>query len=270
MFKRTILSISICAFSLLFTSSCSAIKEVSASFKMPKGFYAYNKNIQIETINEESFAKDIQNILPSLVDSIETKLNCKFRPTIFICSTNESFCKYSGAKIPGPRAKVTAKGFFISPRLKGSKDWYDIVYHELVHTVMFQYLGAWHYFTIPLWFHEGLATYISNGGGSGDIVDSVAIQAILKGKHFYPYASFIRSYLSNNHLSPWIEYRQYMLFVKYLNEGKEDNFKNLLNSIYRKKSFSKSIKTSYGVTVPELWNKFLDKLKKDKNQIEAP
>jgi hypothetical protein len=262
MSKRTMLSILISVFSFLCISSCSTIKEVCALYKEPNGFISFNESIQIESKKEEQFAKDIQNILPLLVDSIELKLDCKFKPTIFICSTNESFCKYSGAKFPGPRAKVTAKGFYISPRLQGAKDWCDISYHELVHVAMYQYLGAWHYFTIPLWFHEGIATFVSNGGGSGDICDSAAIYEILKGNHFYPYASFIRSYLNNDHLSPWMEYRQYMLFVKFLKDGKEEKFKNLLNSIYSKKSFAKSINASYGVKLPILWDEFINELKK--------
>lgn len=80
---------------------------------------------------------------------------------------------------------------------------------------MFQYLGTNRYFTIALWFHEGVAAFVSDGGGSGDITYSIAIEEILKGNHFYPHSGFIKSYLDDTSLPPWVEYRQYMLFAMF-------------------------------------------------------
>ncbi|MBN2727767.1 MAG: hypothetical protein JXR53_00930 [Bacteroidales bacterium] len=261
--RRSLMSILVFVSVTLCMFSCSAIKEGIASSRNPKGFVSYNANIQIESKNDEQFAGEIQKIYPKLIDSIENKLNSKFKstPVVFICSTNESFCKCTGAKFPGPRAKVTAQGIFISPRLHGSIDWFDIFYHELVHSIMFQKLGSHSYYTIPIWFHEGLATFVSNGGGSGNITDSIAINEILKGNHFYPHASFIRSYLSKPKLAPWIEYRQYMLFVKFLNNNSKPEFDKLIQSILEKKHFSKSITDAYGKNIHTLWSLFLENLK---------
>jgi hypothetical protein len=263
MIKKTLFLLALLVCSIFWFSSCSAIKEGVASTITPKGFISFDKNINIESKEEEQFAGEIQKRFPSLIDSIEMKLNSKFKrtPTLYICNTNESFCKWSGAKFPGPRCQVTVKGLFISPRLQGKNDWTDIIYHELVHTLMFQYLGMYHYYTIPVWFHEGLATSVSNGGGTGDITDSAAIDEILKGKHFYPHSGFIKSYLNNTHLAPWVRYRQYMLFVKFLENENKMEFNELLNSILDKESFSKSYKNSYGVNINELWKKFTEQIK---------
>ena len=66
-----------------------------------------------------------------------------------------------------------------------------------------------------------------------------------------------------------MEYRQAMLFVKFLKEGKEKEFDKLLNNLFEKNSFSKSIEISYGINVSDLWNKFIKDLKKDKTQSSA-
>jgi hypothetical protein len=267
--KKRILSLSLLTIGLSMFSSCSVIRQGIAFFRTPDTFTHLSENVQIENKSDEQFGREISTVVPQLIDSIEIKFLHKFisPPQVYLCNSNKSFCKYSGAKFPGPRARVN-KGVFISPRLNGSTDWKEIIYHELSHVVLFQYSGIFHYIKVPVWFHEGLATYISNGGGSGDVTDSAAILEILKGNHFYPVANenilFPKSF-SNDKISAWMEYRQAMLFVKFMREGREKKFENLLNALFRKKSFSKSIETSYDMKVPELWNKFLGKLRRNKD-----
>jgi hypothetical protein len=263
-FKRQIRFLPISLICLSVLLSCSAFRQSAAIIRTPSGF-AQIGNVQVENPADAQFAGEVSDILPNLIDSVEAKLGHKIKnmPNIYVCTSNKSFCKYAGAKYPGPRAKVTPKGFFISPRLNGAKDRNEIIYHELSHVVLLQNLGVYHYIRIPVWFHEGLATYISNGGGSGNITDNAAIEEILKGNHFHPVSHenvlFPKSF-SNDKLVPWMEYRQSMLFVKFLKEGKEREFEILLNAIFEKETFAKAIKISYGMSVSELWKKFIDKL----------
>jgi hypothetical protein len=260
--KNTILSILAIGFTLLL--SCATIRQGIAILRTPNNFINLNNNVQIENTNEGQFGTEIGNILPNLIDSVENKHLHKFinQPNIYVCNTIQSFRKYTGLK--GPRACATPKGIFISPRLKGAIDCDAIIYHELSHVILLQYVGIYRFRTFPVWFNEGLATYISNGGGSGNVTDSAAILEILQGNHFYPVANenviFPKSF-SNSNLPAWMQYRQSMLFVKFLKEGRVQNFNNLLNSLFRKKSFSKSIESSYGVKVSVLWNEFLNKLR---------
>lgn len=268
------LPLALSVFGLIFFCSCSVINQGMAILRTPRNFIAIGNRVYVENNSDEQFGRDLQNVLPRLIDSVEKKELHKFieLPDIYVCSTNKSFCKYAGSKYPGPRARVTPKGLFISPRLKGSKNWNEIVYHELSHVVLLQYTGTYRYINIPVWFHEGLATYISNGGGSGDITDSAATLEILKGNHFYPAANenilFPKSF-TNDKIPPWMHYRQSMLFVEFIKEGKEKEFENLLNAIFRKNSFSKSIEVSYGVTLSVLWNGFLEKLRSQEIQSGA-
>jgi len=247
-------------FLILLLSSCSVLNEGIASSRTPKGFISVDSNIHIERETDRQFAEDIRTLLPQQIASIETKLDCKFKciPALYICATNESFCKWSGAKYPGPRARVTEKGLFISPRLQGSNDCSAIIHHELVHSLLFQYLRGYRYYTIPVWFHEGLATFVSDGGGTGDVTDQAAIEEIVKGNHFCLHAGFIRSYFGETGLSPWLEYRQYMLFVKFLENSGHNEFKALLRSLLEEKSFPQSFKESYGKSTSELWKDFVE------------
>jgi hypothetical protein len=273
MIKKTLLLL-ISAFCLLSIFSCAALKHGIAFLKTPNNFALVGNNVKVENKNDEQFAEKVSQVYLQLIDSVEIKHFHKFicPPVAYVFNTKQSFCKYTGSKYPGPRAYAN-KAIFISPRLKDSKDWNEIIYHELTHVILFQHLGLYHYIIIPIWFHEGLATLFSNGGGSGDVSDSAAIREILNGDHFYPVACenpiFPKSF-SNKNGRPWMQYRQSMLFVKFLKEGKEKKFGSLLNSIYSKQSFSKSIKTSYGMTVSELWDEFLKELRENRNQSSAP
>jgi len=250
-------------FLIPFICSCSVINEGISSSRNPTGFICVDSNIYIERETDRRLAEDIRALLPAQIASIETRLDCKFRepPALYICATNESFCKWSGAKYPGPRARVTARGLFISPRLLSGSDRFAIIHHELVHSLLFQYLRGYRYYTIPLWFHEGLATSVSDGGGTGDITDRAAIDEIVKGNHFYPHAGFIRSYLSKTGMQPWLEYRQYMLFVRFLENSGGDEFRALLRSLLEEKPFPKSFREAYGKSTSMLWNEFVESSK---------
>ena len=61
-----------------------------------------------------------------------------------------------------------------------------------------------------------------------------------------------------------MEYRQSMLFVEFMKEGKNREFGLLLDAIFNKKSFSKSVEISYGTSMSGLWKEFIEKLKNDK------
>lgn len=267
--KHSIITLSVSG--LLFFCSCSAVNQRIASLRTPGDFIDMGNGVPVEDKSDEQFGRDLCAILPQLIDSVERKEQHKFigLPNIYVCNTDKSFCKYTGAKYPGPRAKVTPKGLFVSPRLKGAKDFYEIIYHELSHVILLQHTGIYRYISIPVWFHEGLATFVSNGGGSGNVNDSAAILEILRGNHFCPVARenilFPKSF-SNDKIRPWMEYRQSMLFVKFMKEGKNREFGLLLDAIFNKKSFSKSVEISYGTSVSGLWNGFIEKLKNAVNK----
>ena len=260
----------ICILSLV---SCSALNQGLAAIKNPKGFTGIGQNVFIENSNDMAFGVHIRDILPTLQDSIERKQNQKFLKMmpVYLCHTNESFCTSAGSKYPGPRAKVTNKGFFISPRLASSKDRYEIIYHELSHVAMLQNAGLYRHFKTPVWFHEGLAAYISNGGGTGDVTDSAAIREILKGNHFFPLVkdNILSQKSFRNKLPPWMNYRQSMLFVRYLKEKDAVKFNHLIENMNKRMAFRKAFENAHGISVQEMWKTFLVEIGKVLNQDRA-
>ena len=76
--SRKYLSIIVIAFGLSFCCSCSAIKEGVAILRTPKKFIDIGNHVQLESKNDEQFGKDLEDVLPSLMDSVEKKEQHKF------------------------------------------------------------------------------------------------------------------------------------------------------------------------------------------------
>jgi hypothetical protein len=255
----------ICIFLISTINACAPIRYGTALLRSHDDFVLTAPSVLIENQSDSTFAKKIAQALPLLTDSVELKHLCKFilPARIYLCNTNKSFCKYTGAKYPGPRA-VAAKAVFISPKLQESTDWHEIIYHELSHIILIQHIGLYRYRKIPQWFTEGLATYISNGGGSGNITNQEAISSILQGQHFIPidnenflFPTSFRDNKRDNKISAWMLYRQSMLFVRFLNDYNRPAFKKLLHSIIAGNAFRKSVQDAYNTNIPKLWNDFL-------------
>jgi hypothetical protein len=251
---------------LLLLVSCAPLRRVGAYFRSTDEFHPVGGNVCVEELVDADFALQIQSKVPIFVDSVQTKLGLKFTEPVclYLCHSIDSFCAHTGSKKPGPRASMLKK-LFISPRLKGTPDWESIIYHELVHLVLRQHMSLYNYQAIPVWFHEGLATLTSNGGGSGDVTDSVAVQTIIDGKHFDPVEKEnflqLRSF-ERNDVSIWTQYRQSMLFVRFIKGKDSARFQNLINELVSGVSFAKAIRHVYNTDTPTLWTEFTSQLSK--------
>jgi hypothetical protein len=247
-------------------NSCIALRQGVAMLKTPSGFIRHNDSVNYEKQCDSLFAAQVDSVLLTYKDSVALKHQCKFKEPIqvYVCNSKETFCGYTGSKQKGPRAHVTPKGVFISPSLKGTSDWTSILYHELSHVILMQNLGLYRYSNVPIWFHEGLATMISNGGGTGAVTDDTALSLILDGKHFDPvereFYVFPKSF-ENPAVSHWVHYRQAMLFVRFLKEKDQAGFQMLLSDILQGKEFDKAVGLIYGQKTHELWRLFVDKMR---------
>lgn len=54
--------------------------------------------------------------------------------------------------------------------------------HELSHLHLCQQLGLLKMRNLPTWFKEGLATFVSNGGGAQTVSENEAIESIANGR----------------------------------------------------------------------------------------
>ena len=209
-------------------------------------------------------------LLPQAIEQVEAG---HYRPfvkpvTIHICASQESYKKLTGIKAP---ASITIKGVFFSPRLVEEQRPLSLyLAHELSHLHLEQQIGKWKFVRLPAWFKEGLATYVSDGGGAQNVSESEAIEAIRTGKHFKPNETggiFFRKYGNYWGLSPHMFYRQSMMFVAYLKNVDERKYRSFLLSVQDGKCFSESFHNAFGVSLAEIWDDFLEKIRNDSHKI---
>nr|WP_189941636.1 hypothetical protein [Sulfuriferula thiophila] len=149
----------------------------------------------------------------------------------------------------------------LSPKLLATPDrTKGILIHELSHLNLQLQMGSLAWARVPSWFHEGLATFVSNGGGAETISVQDATVALLQGKRFNPdesqWAAFPKS-ASSYGLTPHMYYRQAALFVGFLHDSDPKAFQRLLHAIAAKITFSEAINLSYHENLASLWLRFL-------------
>ena len=114
-----------------------------------------------------------------------------------------------------------------------------------------------------MWFKEGLATYVSDGGGAHLVSKEQAIESIRAGKYFIPNKKdglMSRKTPSDFALEPHMFYRQSMLFVRYLKAINEPGFRKLLLSVELGERFPTAFKEAYNKKLEEIWNEFLHEI----------
>ena len=213
----------------------------------------------------ENFANKIAIFLPTAVQQVEKKQYRHFvEPVrIYVCASRESFKKFYGADV---RAGVLTK-LFLSPRIfeYGDEIAKKYLTHELSHLHLQQQLGIFKMSRLPMWFKEGLATSVSNGGGAHLISQQKATESMRAGKHFVPNKAdgfVFKKTPSDFGLEPHMFYRQSMMFINYLAAINESGYQKLLLSVENGERFSTALQTAYNKELEELWKDFLIEINK--------
>lgn len=200
------------------------------------------------------------------ISEVERKQHRPFieNVSVYVCSSRESFSKYSGAPEMA-RGAVFNNMLFISPRAAETGTIKGIIVHELSHLQFHQYLGNRRYVSnIPPWFQEGLAVYVSDGGGAEKVSYGMAKESILSGNSFVPNDSgsvlFPRTAYSFG-LEPQMFYRQSSMFVGYLSDNYPLEFKNFMLLLFADKEFKAAFEETFGKSINTAWQNFLGKLK---------
>jgi len=251
---------------LLASSGCSVTRTAISSLRSTDHFVPLetDKRVLYEP-SAEAFAEQMAELLPQAIEQVESG---HYRPfvkpvAIHVCASQESYEKLTGLKAP---ASVTLKGVFFSPRLvEEQRPLLLYLAHELSHLHLEQQIGKWKFARLPGWFKEGLATYVSGGGGAQNVSESEAIEAIKAGKHFEPHEKgniFFRKYGHHWGLTPQMFYRQCMMFVVYLKNIDEQKYRSFLLCIQDGAGFSESFHDAFDVSLAEIWNEFLTETEK--------
>lgn len=184
---------------------------------------------------------------------------------IHICNTPECFTEYTGFK--GILAAVTDKGLFLAPYVFKQHDFPKWLTHELSHLHLFQQIPIIHGLLIPQWYHDGLATFASNGGGASKAPTEEAERLMRAGKHILAKnrgelssARWPLNYQASS--DAWfqqhMDYRQASLFYEYLHPK---GGKRLIRELESGTRFDKAFSKVYGTTPAEQFEHYLDALR---------
>jgi len=273
--NRTVpIQIILVAILVLSLSACSATRSLIASFQSTDHFLtlASDPRVLYEP-GAEANARDIVPLLPEAISKVEKRQYLPFRDpvNIYVCASAESYYKLTGTRA---RAVVTNK-LFLSPALFQDRPTLPLyLTHELSHLHLLQRLGTYRMIELPSWFKEGLATFVSGGGGAPDISDEQALNAIRSTQNFVPDEGqgVIGSLLFPRYGSYWkldnhMFYRQGMLFVAFMQKTDENSFRKFLISIQQGEDFSTALMNAYNKNLSRLWEQFIEEIKgrNDKN-----
>jgi hypothetical protein len=240
---------------------CTFSRQCISSLRSTDDFIPQrDDNRVLFELGAEEYANRVVSFLPSAIQTVEEIQYRSFtKPVrVYVCRSIESFTKMYGANV---RAGVLTK-LFLSPRVFEDGDEIAKMYliHELSHLHILDQLGNYKMNELPVWFKEGLATYVSNGGGAQTVTEKQAIESIKSGKYLVPdeTGGFIfQKYPGDWELTHHMFYRQSMMFINYLAATNPSGFRNLLLDIEDGEGFAKALKASYNKELEELFDEFL-------------
>ncbi len=262
---------------IFFLSGCSSFTALTNYFNSTDHFLALSDDPRVMyEAGAENFAKEISDFLPQAIRDVQRTQNSEFQDEVIIyaCISQESFKKITGRNVS---AMAYRGNIFLSPEITKNKRGLELyLYHELSHLLLYQNIGGYKYICIPSWFTEGLAAFVSGGGGAEKVTDDEVREAIKKGNHFLPIAKaglkdlFIPKYASywgiQHQYKHHMFYRQSMSFVLFLYKNNTLQFNNFLIDINNGKNFSDSFQLSFGTSTMTKWEEFKNHLEKSANR----
>jgi hypothetical protein len=172
----------------------------------------------------------------------------------------ESFTANSGAAHYAQGALGHGSIHFSPTLLDTPGRTHGLLLHELSHLHLYQQIGPLAWGRLPSWFHEGLATAVSGGGGAETFSEVDALYSMASGQCFMPEESawplFPKKGASYG-LNPHMFYRQAGMFVTYLRSTDPQAFKRLLTAVEARQDFAGAVRSSYGPTLQPQWQQFL-------------
>jgi hypothetical protein len=185
----------------------------------------------------ERFARRVAAVLPAATAQVEALHGRSFRepPAVYVCGEDACFDRFVDARWNFTAAVVYDNRLLLAPRLfdREPQRLVPILLHELSHLHLGQSRG--HYsMSIPVWFHEGLASFVALGGGADLATDAQAWAAAANARHFLPdeqHLPWRRRMAETWQLPVSLFYRQALLFVRHLHARDPAAFGRLLDAL---------------------------------------
>jgi hypothetical protein len=234
---------------------------------------AVDSRIQVEP-GFEGFGERVARALPDAIAKVEAAHYLPFAhpPRVYVCGSDACFRRYvltpklSAAVVPDNR-------LILSPNLDGKERHRlpTLLTHELAHLHLGQRIGHYHS-TLPVWFHEGWAALVADGGGADYATDAKVFEAIREGRRVNIEARDApdkRHRAAASGLSIFEFYRQSMLLVGWLKAHDEARFRQLALAVQDNADFEIAFWNIYGQAPATLLAGFFDGVLGDNQPIQA-
>jgi hypothetical protein len=262
--KIILFSATIFVFSIM--TSCGFIESRIARFTTDFKVWPSDNRILYEN-GAESLASEIAGELPLTIGNIETRQYGTFKEPvkIYAFATAKSFAKYSGVSEVVKGAALDNEVFLSGQLLQKLNEVHGMLGHELSHIQLCQTLGTIRFNrTLPRWFREGLAIYVSDGGGATNATEAESREHFFKGEHFSPEtkgALLNQGLPASKGLEPKVFYRQSGMFVRYMAANHPEQFMKFLQGLQEGKPFEPYFTECFGFKVGEMLQTFIRALK---------
>ncbi|WP_370979487.1 hypothetical protein [Agaribacterium sp. ZY112] len=242
------------------------IKAIYAKYKSTDQFLTFKGDARIKyEQGAEQNAITLNNILDESQKAVEIALGAQFNApiSIYICSSQDVFNEYVYLS-KNVRGAVYWGKLFLSPGAFNRGSLAKLTKHELTHYLFYTHLGERaHIEGIPLWFREGIAEFVANGGSK--FTKGRSIQHFMSVKERQSYLSGSLDFwfttkdptdaVSNGTVN-WILYKVGALFVHYLHDLNPQKFEELVRELLAGKKFEQAIYSEYGRDTQTLKSEF--------------
>lgn len=249
-------------FLVLLTVALAGCAALPPPAPPPDGFAPLAKDGRVwHQPDGQGFAEEVAGLLDGAVERVEAVHGLPFLrpPRVLVCVTPE--CFRSLVATPGYTAAVLPGEILVlSPRLDLEENARlpGILAHELSHLHLGQRLG--HYTpSLPIWFHEGLASLVAEGGGAEYSSDEEACAAWDAGRRvdFARLDSPARRHRAADfRVSIHQFYRQSWRFMQYLRRRDSPAFTGMLRAIQEGVDLTIAVANAYNADLERLSREF--------------
>ena len=222
----------------------------------------------------EAYGARVAAALPDAIARVEAAHYLPFSraPRVYVCGSDACFKRHvltpklSAAVVPDNR-------LILSPNLDGRESHRlpALLTHELAHLHLGQRIGHYHS-TLPVWFHEGWASLVADGGGADYATDARVFEAIQAGKRVNLTARDTpgkRHRAAASRLNIFEFYRQSMLLVGWLRAQDEARFRQLALAVQDNADFEIAFWDAYGQAPATRLAGFFDGVLSDNQAVQA-
>jgi len=268
--KRLIARIALAACAALLAAGCG---PVSAALHDPHDLPALAQDARVHyEATAKGYAEALAKLLPGAMARVEAEQGGPLAKPFVVAAylDDDAYAAGNGLGSPKPRGVTYFDRVAMSPTLWREEPEYleaDLV-HELSHEHLWGHLSAVDYFQIPVWFVEGLAVTVSNGGGAQRVSIEEAEREIAEGHVIEtPDVAYFFGNLGlkppprveneDQRLRVHMAYRQAGQFVSFLRAQNRQGFKSLLDRLTTGERFKPAFEASFGTSVEAMRERFL-------------